>query len=533
MVFDAMTWVQALASTPFGQFLLEQNVVLLAPELIVMLTIILNILLSMSHRDEERHGTWALSLLGITLALVSLGLQASPMLGQASLMTMPHNDAFFGMLRLDVFAWFGRLVVMLGTWLTLLLSKAYVRQAMRSVPGEFYTLLLTAAMGALFLTSSTDLIMLFVSLETLGITSYLLVGSLRSNSASMEASLKYLIYGGASSAVLLLGLSFLYGILGGSTNLMETANLAMSPQAGVLKGFLPLTMVLLAAGLGFKLSAAPFHLWTPDVYEGAPSPVAAFLSVVSKSAAIMLVIRFASVLAPLSPLFFTILTVFSMASMVVGNTVALFQTNIKRLLGYSTIAHVGYLLLGLMVASQSSMASVLFYLVTYVFMNLGAFASVLYASQRLGSDSIQAYSGLVRKKPFFVLVFCIFLLALSGIPITAGFFAKFFLFQSVVATQTQYLPYVIVGLLASTVSLAYYLNVMRIMVLGVPSPEVEAIEETPGFRLAIPTALTCCLSICLFATLFLGLFATPIFSICKQAVAAVAISQESFLSVKP
>lgn len=522
--------LQQFAETAFGRFLLEQNVVLLAPELILLLTILLTIVLSVSKQVEERQGTWLLAFVGVVLSLACLVFQGAQFL-QGAAFSMPAADALFGMVRLDSLAFVARILLLLATAIVLLLTKRYVSKRFTAVPGEFYSLFLTALLGALFLSSSIDLVMLFVSLETLGIMSYLLVGFLRNDKPSTEASLKYLLYGGTSSAIFLFGASLLYGMLGGSTNLLAGIS-AQSAQSADLITFLPIMVLMLMAGMGFKLASAPFHWWTPDVYEGSPTPVAAFLSVVSKVAAFVFSLRLISMLVGFYPDILWILGVLAVLSMILGNTVALFQNNIKRLLGYSTVAHVGYMLLGLVVLSQSSLAGLLFYLATYLFMNLGAFASVIKASEVLGSDKLEAYSGLVKKKPILVLCFSVFLLALAGIPITAGFFAKFFLFQSVMFSGTEFLPLIIIALLASTVSLAYYLNVMRVMIIGVPSPEVEAIDEEPGLRLVIPSALSTGLAICLLGTLLLGFIAPPLYSIFQQTAKPFGLSR-ALLTMQP
>jgi NAD(P)H-quinone oxidoreductase subunit 2 len=507
---------QTLASTPFGVFMQQQNVYALAPELILSMTLILTLCLSMNDRKEDRQGAWGLSLLGVLLALVTLALQGTHFLGNLTPEASSLN-VLFGMLRLDGLAWVARTLMLSSTVVLLLMCRSYVRERLASVAGEFYTLLLTALLGGLFLCSASDLVMLFISMETLGITSYLLVGYLRNNAASSEASLKYLLYGGASSAIFLFGLSILYGLLGGSTQLSQLA--ALSPVAlKSLQPFVPFMVVMLTAGMGFKLSAAPFQWWTPDVYEGSPTPVTAFLSVISKIAGFAFVIRLVSLLLPLFPDFSLLLALLSVVSMVLGNAVALFQSNIKRLLAYSTVAHVGYLLLGLVVFTKMSLAGVWYYLAAYAFMNLGAFACVMQASNALGSDDIKDYAGLVRKKPFLVGAFAIFLLSLAGLPITSGFFAKFFLFQSLIFTSGVNLIWVIIALLASTVSLAYYLKVLHTMVVQAPSPQVEAIHEAPGFRLRLPSTLTTAVSLCVAATLILGFIAPPIYQSAQTAL---------------
>lgn len=519
--------LQSFAASPFGQFVMEQNLFALAPEVILVVALILTIFLSMNESVREQEGAWSLSFFGVLLALISLLMEFNLFVGDPTQIAGSLN-VLFGMLKLDGLSWFARVLMLSSTLVLLFMSRSYVKERLASVSGEFYTLLLTALLGAMFLAGANDLVMLFVSLETLGIMSYLLAGYLRNDMISSEASLKYLLYGGASSAVFLFGLSILYGLMGGSTNLSDISTLA-TPAVGLFQSFIPVMVVMLTVGMGFKLSAAPFQWWTPDVYEGSPTPITAFLSVVSKVAAFAFVVRLVSLLTPVFPDMTAIISVLAIASMVLGNAVALFQTNVKRLLAYSSVAHVGYLLVGLLVFSASSLSGVWYYLTAYAFMNLGAFACVMQASKALGSDASAAYAGLVQKKPFLVFSFAVFLLALAGIPITSGFFAKFFLFQSVVITGDTYLPWVIIALLASTVSLYYYLNLIRIMVVAPQSPEVEAIIEEPGFRFSLPSGLTTAVTVCLVLTIALGFVAPPLYQVAQNAVGGLT-QKASFLS---
>ena len=511
----------AFAQTGFGQFFLAQNLHLIAPELIITLTILCLIVLSLSSKSDDRQQSWGLATLGTVLALYILFSQANLL----SAVPLSNPSVLFDMVTIDKFALLTRGGLLIAMLIVLLMSKRYILNHAAKLSAEFYTLLMTAFLGGLFLCGASDLIMLFVSLETLGISSYIMAGYLRYDTLSSEASLKYLTYGAASTAATLLGFSLLYGLAEGQTAL-SAIPAAMTGDT-LFTPMVPLMIVLILAGIGFKLSAAPFHLWTPDVYEGSPTPVTAFLSVVSKLAGFAMAIRLLGLLLPNLPGSIALIATLSVVSMIAGNTVALFQTNIKRLLAYSTIAHAGYLLLGLVVLSGQGLAGLLFYLLTYIFMNLGAFASVLQANRWLGSDEISAYSGLVKKRPVFTLVFTIFLLALAGIPITAGFFAKFFLFQSVTLSGPQTLWLIGTALLASTVSLFYYLKVIRVMVLGEPSPEVEAFNPAPGLKLRT-TSLGGALALCTAGTLLLGFFSGPIYQACYDAAQPLAKDKATY-----
>ncbi|MFN9692086.1 MAG: NADH-quinone oxidoreductase subunit N [Vampirovibrionales bacterium] len=501
MMLEAIS--NTLIQTDFGQFIYNQNLAFLAPELVISLTLLMTFALSLAKTQVDQAKSWGIALLGSVVALVSIVMHYQLFYtGQAS----ASQSVMFGMFEADLLSVVSRFILTLGFILILHLSKRYVETRLPSQTGEFYTLLLTAFLGALLLCGANDMIMAFVALETLGISSYILTGYLRNNLKSTEASLKYLVYGGCSSAVLLFGLALIYGLAGGSTSFAVLPQ-ALS-QASDLGAWASLAIVMILAGIGFKVSAAPFHTWTPDVYEGSPTPITAFLSVISKLAAFVFAIRLLTPFAGLGNENVALLIgLLAVLSMIVGNVAALKQTIIKRLLGYSTIAHAGYMLVGLAALTQNSLGALLFYLATYVFMNTGAFASAMIGDELLASEEISAYSGLIKAKPWFVFAFSIFLLGLAGIPITAGFFAKFFLFQSVVLSDLGNLGVIIIALLASTVSLYYYLNIIKVMVIGEPSEQVKRlIGEGKDSTWNLSKTLTLATVICLIFTLGLGIF---------------------------
>lgn len=505
-----------LSQFPLGQLLIDQNLSRLGPELLLLVCLVFCITTSLSKSMKEQRESWSITFMGLIFALLLL-LFEYVLYVKSPDVWLSKSNVLYGMFQADLFSLLVRMLLVLGTCIVMLFSRKFVEEKTQ-VPGEFYILLLGALLGGMFMVGANDLIMLFVGLETLGISSYLLAGYIRGDAKSIEASLKYLLYGGASTAILLFGFSLLYGFAR-STNYQEIVSALNSLSTiSELGPLVPVMCVLVLGGFAFKLSAAPFHMWTPDVYEGAPTPVTAFLSVVSKTAGFAVTVRLLyCVLAPLEAWFYA-LTIISVVSMIVGNVVALTQTNIKRLLAYSTIAHAGYILLGLVMMQLDGIASMFYYLLTYLFMNLGAFACVIYFSNLTGSDEIKAYSGLVQKKPLLTISFTFFLLSLAGMPITAGFFAKFFLFQSVAQAGSQHLWLVIIALLTSTISLFYYLNVMRLMIICEPSSEVSAINAkaeaertTFGMGLAI--------TISLVATFILGVYATPFMQLSKDSVA--------------
>lgn len=508
----------ALAGAPWLEFIRQKNLIYLGPETLLTVVILAcTLLVAFSKTNEERQKTWILATLGTIFTLIVLKLQY--FLAYVN----PHQAnylVFGGILNADLLSLISRILMVAATLIVLLFSRFFVDKKLE-VPGEFYILLLCALLGGMFLSMANDLIMVFVALETLSISSYIMVAYLRGNVLSAEAGLKYLLYGSMATAVLLFGLSIMYGLTG-ATQFQEIAStLASLTHLNPL--IAAIMTVMIVGGISFKLSAAPFHMWAPDAYEGAPTPVVAFLSVVSKIAAFSFAIRFFYLLFGPIAGWMGLLAVLSVISMVLGNVVALTQTSIKRLLAYSTVAHVGYLLLGLVVLTQDGLASLFYYLMTYLFMNLGAFAVVTYFENQTGSTTIADYAGLIRKRPWFALVFSVMLLSLAGIPITAGFFGKFFLFQAVANAGSQHLWLVIVALLTSTISLYYYLNVIRLMVIAEPSDVVSALPEGNQKDASALTPLaSLSMAICLIATLALGIFAQPALDLSRQAISQMA-----------
>ncbi|MEB3206098.1 MAG: NADH-quinone oxidoreductase subunit N [Vampirovibrionales bacterium] len=520
-----MTLFSSLMPTAAMQWIADQNVNLIAPEVTLLLGILWLFISSLTANKSNRHLPFWVSLMALVLACGSLVYLFKAVywphsvVGQATWLSSP---ILFGALQADLFGLIVRGLLLLGGFLLILMSRQFATQIKGVLPAEFYIALLSALLGGLFLASASDLITVFVALETLGISSYILVSSLRGNIWSAEAGLKYLVYGGVSSACLLMGFALLYGLSGGHTDFAHISvtlqQVVQNPAAyGLLLAF---AATLIIAGLGFKLSAAPFHMWTPDVYEGAPLPVTAFLSVLSKTAAFALTVRLLSgVMMPLHGTLLPALIAIAVLSMTVGNVLALVQTSIKRLLAYSTIAHAGYMILAVIVASQASLGSLLFYLGVYLFMNLGAFASAMLLSSWMGSEKISDFAGLFTKRPGLVFMFSLALLSLAGIPVTAGFFAKFYLFKSVAEAGSQYFWLLAVALLNSTISLYYYINVIRVMVIAEPSAVVNALptSDVNGSSLSLNWVL----QVSTIATLLLGFVSAPAYELMLQASRSV------------
>ncbi len=370
-----------------------------------------------------------------------------------------------GLLSVDAFAVFFKVTCLGVAMLTVLMSDRYLAIEGMS-PGEYHFLILCATLGMLVMAGAVDLVTAFIGLETMAVSFYILSGYLKPNPRSNEAAVKYFLLGAFSLAILLYGMSLLYAATG-TTRLTEIARVAGS---GPRDSRLLLAVVMMAAGLGFKIAAVPFHMWAPDVYEGAPTPVTAFLSVGSKAASFALLIRlFTQGLPGLAADWESLLGVIAVLTMTTGNLAALTQSNIKRMLAYSSIAHAGYVLIGLVAGTERGIAAVLFYLPAYALMQLGAFAVVvlLRRADTIG-DELKDLAGLHQRQPFAAFAMLLFLLALGGTPPTAGFMGKFRLFAAAIDSGHVWLA--VAGVLNSVVSLYYYLRIVMFMYQRTDAP---------------------------------------------------------------
>jgi NADH-quinone oxidoreductase subunit N len=370
---------------------------------------------------------------------------------------------FSGMLKPDLLALLFQETFIVAAILTVLISVDYEPLKWH---GEYYGLVILATLGMNLMATAADLIMLYVALELTSITLYILAGYLRDIPKSSEAGLKYFLFGAFSSALMLYGMSLVYGLTG-ETGLKEVAvALATSNlQLPVILGAL-----LLLAGFGFKIAAVPFHMWTPDVYEGAPTPVTAFVSVASKAAGFAVLMRvFIGAFDFIRPEWVAVVGALSVVTMTLGNVVAIPQTNIKRMLAYSSIAQAGYILIGVVCVSAFGVASTIFYLIMYTLTNICAFAVVVLISNVMGSDEITDFAGLSRRSPTLALVMLLALLSLGGIPPVAGFFGKLYIFAAAMEQGLVWL--VVIGVLNAIISLYYYLIVARVMYLEEPPSE--------------------------------------------------------------
>ncbi len=418
------------------------------------------------------------------------------------------NKAYYyfnGNLLLDKFSIFFIFILLISTGFVILLSMKYI--SLQDVNcGEFYALLLLALSGVIIMVSSRHLLVIILGMEVLSISSYALAGLRRMDEQSSEAAVKYFLLGSFATAFLLYGLALLYGT-SHSTNIPTIIQYFGQENNLSLMALIGLGLIVI--GLGFKIAVVPFHMWTPDVYQGAPTPITAFFSVVPKAAGFAILLRifypFWKTALDSQAIFWMLMTI-SVLTMVVGNLVALRQTNVKRILAYSSIAHAGYLLVAILAQDNSSMV---FYLTVYLFMNMGAFAAVIALSKKDKEYlELEDYAGIGFKYPWIGVTFSIFLFSLAGFPPTGGFLAKFYVFSS--AVKQGLVPLVIIGVLASLISVFYYLRIIVYMYMREPTHEVDIAVENPALFLV--------LFLCLYGVLQLGLYPRNILILIQQAV---------------
>ena len=490
-----------------GSLVAQLNTGTILPEGIVILTILVILVGDLIQgRSSSQWTPYAAigGLLGAVAALVFQWDAADPV-------------GFLGAFNSDALSIVFRAIIAISAAVTVPMSIRYVQQSGTSL-AEFIVILLTATLGGMFLTGADELVMLFVSLETLSISSYLLTGYMKRDPRSNEAALKYLLIGAASSAIFLYGISLLYGLSGGQTRLSEIAVSILSDGSKAPIG-LVVALVFVIAGIAFKVAAVPFHQWTPDVYEGSPTPVVAFLSVGSKAAGFALAIRLLVTAFPLvSEQWHFVFTALAVLSMVLGNVVALAQTSMKRMLAYSSIGQAGFVMIGLVIGTEAGYASMVFYMLVYLFMNLGAFTCVILFTLRTGTDQISEYSGLYQKDPLLTLGLSICLLSLGGIPPLAGFFGKLYIFWA--GWQAGAYSLVLVGLITSVVSIYYYIRVVKMMVVKEPQESSEAVQTYPEIRWDLPgmRPLQVSLVLAVIATSLAGILSNPLFTLANNLV---------------
>ncbi|MBF2019248.1 MAG: NAD(P)H-quinone oxidoreductase subunit N [Hydrococcus sp. C42_A2020_068] len=441
----------------------------------------------------------------------------------------PTPMSFLGAFEADNLSIVFRAIVALSTAVTILMSVRYVEQSGTSL-AEFIAIMLTATLGGMFLSGGNELVMIYISLETLSIASYLMTGYMKRDPRSNEAALKYLLIGASSSAIFLYGVSLLYGLSGGETTLDAISTKLADASSGQSLA-LAIALVFVIAGVAFKISAVPFHQWTPDVYEGSPTPVVAFLSVGSKAAGFALAIRMlVTAFALVSEQWHFIFTALAILSMVLGNVVALAQTSMKRMLAYSSIGQAGFVTIGLIAGTDAGYSSVVFYLLVYLFMNLGAFTCVILFSLRTGTDRIAEYAGLYQKDPLLTLGLSVCLLSLGGIPPLAGFFGKIYLFWA--GWQAGLYGLVLLGLITSVASIYYYIRVVKMMVVKEPQEMSDAVKNYPEIRWNLPgmRPLQVGLVLSLVATSLAGILSNPLFTLATDSVTTTPILKAAIIS---
>ena len=408
-----------------------------------------------------------------------------------------------GLLAVDRFAVFFKIVFLVAAALTVLMSTRYLEIEGVS-PGEYYFLILCATLGMMIMAGGIDLISLIIGLETMAVSFYILAGFIKPNQRSNEAAVKYFLLGAFSLGVLLYGMSFMYG-LSGTTGLRAMAKVFVGQERDPR---LILAVIMVAAGMGFKIAAVPFHMWAPDVYEGAPTPVTAFLSVGSKAASFAMLLRiFLEGMPSLHADWVVLFEVLAIVTMTVGNVAALTQSNLKRMLAYSSIAHAGYLLIGVVAAGAGytrGVTAMLVYLFIYSFMQLGAFmVIVLMRREGVVGDELKDLSGLSARRPVAAFAMLLFMLSLGGIPPTAGFMGKFWLFSA--AIESGYVWLAVIGVLNSAISLYYYVRVVVFMYLKKDATGAPDKAASPTLALAFAVAVA--------ATIVLGVYPQLLFKV--------------------
>jgi NAD(P)H-quinone oxidoreductase subunit 2 len=500
----------------FNNLVAQLNAGAILPEAIVTLTLLVVLVGDLILGRTAASKLSYIAVGGLLLSTAALTLQWDN----------PHPTAFIGAFNSDPLSVVFRGTIVLSAAVTILMSVSYVEQTGTAL-AEFVTILLTATLGGMFLSGATELVTIFVSLETLSISSYLMTGYMKRDPRSNEAALKYLLIGASSSAVFLYGVSLLYGLSGGETTLDAIAA-GIAHAEGNLSLGLVVSLVFVIAGIAFKISAVPFHQWTPDVYEGSPTPVVAFLSVGSKAAGFALAIRLLVTAFPLvSQEWHFVFTALAILSMILGNIVALAQTSMKRMLAYSSIAQAGFVMIGLIIDTEAGYSSMVFYLFIYLFMNLGGFACIILFALRTGSDRISDYAGLYQKDPLLTLALSVSLLSLGGIPPLAGFFGKIYIFWA--GWKAGAYGLVLLALITSVVSIYYYIRVVKMMVVKEPQEMSDVVKNYPVINWNIPgmRSLQVATIVTLIATSLAGILSNPLFTLANDSVSKTPMLQAS------
>ncbi|WP_338471022.1 NADH-quinone oxidoreductase subunit NuoN [Niallia sp. XMNu-256] len=469
------------------------------PEFIILgvATVITLLDLFMPKKQSRKILGW-IGFVGILAAIVSL----------LGLLDRDVTSILYDTFRLDAFAKAFKLLLLVGAGLVMLLAMGYEpKEGISEYRGEFFYLFMTALLGAMIMSSSGDLITLFIGLELLSISSYILAGLRKKHIGSNESAMKYVINGSISTAVTMFGMSYVYGLTG-TTNLADMREVLVGLNDSQMAFLLGIAFLMIFVGLSFKIAAAPYHMWAPDVYQGAPTPVTAFLSVVSKTAGFVIIVRILLSIflltasngpnsEPILLVMVDFIAIIAAVTMVVGNVVALRQTNIKRLFAYSSIAHAGYLLVALTALSAFMFDSLWFYLMAYLFMNLGAFAIIGLFTDQKESEDIRHFSGLYQRSPALAVAMGIMILSLAGIPGTAGFIGKLNIITGALVLDQPMYVLVSVMIATTVISYVYYFRILAQMFFR------KAVTLQP-IKVPVPTGIV--LALCVAATILFGIF---------------------------
>nr|YP_010290908.1 NADH-plastoquinone oxidoreductase subunit 2 [Gahnia tristis]YP_010290927.1 NADH-plastoquinone oxidoreductase subunit 2 [Gahnia tristis]ULQ66066.1 NADH-plastoquinone oxidoreductase subunit 2 [Gahnia tristis]ULQ66085.1 NADH-plastoquinone oxidoreductase subunit 2 [Gahnia tristis] len=480
------------------------------PECILIFGLIL--LLMIDSTSDQKDRPWFYSISATSL-VISITISITALLFR---WREEPRISFSGNFQTNNFNEIFQFLILLCSTLCIPLSVEYIECTEMAIT-EFLLFVLTATLGGMFLCGANDLITIFVAPECFSLCSYLLSGYTKRDVRSNEATMKYLLMGGASSSILVHGFSWLYGSSGGEIELQEIVNGLINTQMYNSPG-ISIALIFITVGIGFKLSPAPFHQWTPDVYEGSPTPVVAFLSVTSKVAASALATRIFDI-----PFYFSsnewhlLLEILAILSMILGNLIAITQTSMKRMLAYSSIGQIGYVIIGIIVGdSNDGYASMITYMLFYIAMNLGTFACIVLFGLRTGTDNIRDYAGLYTKDPFLALSLALCLLSLGGLPPLAGFFGKLYLFWC--GWQAGLYLLVSIGLLTSLVSIYYYLKIIKLLMTGRNqeiTPYVRNYRRSP-FRSNNSIELS--MTVCVIASTISGIVMNPILAIAQDTL---------------
>jgi NADH-quinone oxidoreductase subunit N len=458
-----------------------------------------------------------LALFGMILLVADLLVESKRVLGYIALAGIGWSgfflyrlyganvSAYGGLLTVDQFGWFFKAIFLIAAALAIAISLRYL-DIEREHHGEYYALILFATMGMMFMVGAMDLVTLYIGLETMAIATYVLVGFLRGSPRSNEASLKYFLLGAFSSGILLYGFSLLYGIAGSTRFEAIFEALSQRPIGDPLAS---LALITVSAGMFFKIAAVPFHQWTPDAYEGAPTSITAYMSVAVKAASFAMMMRlFFTALSPLRPQWVVLFSIVAALTMTIGNIAAITQSSVKRLLAYSSISHAGYILLGLIAANETGRIAIPMYLLIYTFTNLGVWAIVVALRRKdIIGEHIDEMSGLYFKHPVSAILMLVFLLSLAGIPPTAGFIGKYFLFAAVIETHHNVLA--VIAVLNAAISMYFYLRIVVAMFMR------DATEKT---GMAMSPGIIATMAIAVIFTMWIGLYPDPFIDFARHAV---------------